>query len=231
MSTKVLQLVNSAFFGLSCHVSSPMQAVSLIGVDNIRALVLSVHVFSEFANQLLHDLAFLWTHSCTTAAFAKAIAHSQNSTRNVEDDAFTAGLLHDVGRLVLASTCTAEYKRVLQRAREQPGMVVSASEREAFGCTHAEAGAYLLGLWGLPDSIVEAVAWHHTPSHCQPASFCPLIAVHVADYYEHHARPDCPAGEKEPVDEGLLDNRGLKGQLGEWTRICQELDLHGETHA
>jgi HD-like signal output (HDOD) protein len=118
MSTKVLQLVNSAFFGMPCHISSPNQAVALLGIDNIRSLVLSVHVFSEFENQLTQDLAFLWTHSLSTAAFAREISRTQNCARNLVDDAFAAGLLHDVGRLVLASSCTAEYKDVLRQAAD-----------------------------------------------------------------------------------------------------------------
>jgi HD-like signal output (HDOD) protein/CheY-like chemotaxis protein len=230
MSSKVLQLVNSAFFGLPCHVASPQQAVSLLGIDNIRALVLSVHAFSQFENQLTKDLEFLWKHSLATSAFARAICQSQNSNRNLTDDAFTAGLLHDVGRLVLASACTAEYGEVLRRAAEKK-MDISTSEQQAFGCTHAGVGAYLLGLWGLPNSIVEAVAWHHDPSRAQPPGFCALIAVHAADSYDHRIHSYPSQCDHPKVDEELVASLALKDRLPIWESTCRELDLNGENNA
>jgi HD-like signal output (HDOD) protein/ActR/RegA family two-component response regulator len=230
MASKVLQLVNSAFFGLPCQVASPKQAVALIGIDNIRALVLSVHVFSELEHQLTNDLAFLWKHGCATAAFARVVSQSQESSRNQADDAFTAGLLHDIGRLVLASACTAEYSRVLRTASDTKTTIL-ACEREVFGCTHAEVGAYLLGLWGLPDAIVEAVAWHHEPSQAHQAGFSPLIAVHAADHCDHlmHSYPN--QNHVPNLDENLLAEMGLKDRLTVWLQACQELDRKGEDHA
>jgi HD-like signal output (HDOD) protein/CheY-like chemotaxis protein len=158
MSAKVLQLVNSAFFGLSSRVSSPQQAVLLIGIENLKALVLSVQVFSDLGGHLTRELGFLWNHSMSTAGFAKAIARVELASSGVREYAFTAGLLHDVGRLVLASAFGSEYQQVLKRAAE-PGVLLASCEGDAFGCTHNGVGAYLLGLWGLTDSIVEAVAW------------------------------------------------------------------------
>jgi len=230
MSTKVLQLVNSAFFGMPCHISSPKQAVALLGIDNIRSLVLSVHVFSEFENQLTQELAFLWTHSLTTAAFSREISRSQNCARNLVDDAFAAGLLHDVGRLVLASACTADYRGVLRQAAENRADL-SACEQEAFGCSHAEVGAYLLGLWGLPDLIVEAVAWHHTPAKAEPTEFSPLIAVHVADNYDHQFHNYATPRHGITLDEELLLKLGLKDRLEIWVKVCQEPDPNGESNA
>src|SRR5277367_4828044 len=103
MCAKVLQLANSSFFGLSNRVSSPRQAALLIGIENLKALVLSVQVFSDLGGHLTRELGFLWNHSMTTASFAKAIARVEQCSSGVMEDAFTAGLLHDVGRLVLAS--------------------------------------------------------------------------------------------------------------------------------
>lgn len=150
MTSKVLQLVNSAFFALPCHISSPHQAVSLLGIDNIRALVLSVHVFSEFEGTPNSRLAALWPRSLAAAAFARAISRAERSPQRLEDDAFAAGLLHDIGRLVLASTCREQYTHVLENLR-QGQITLAQAESQTFGCTHAEVGAYLLGLWGLPE--------------------------------------------------------------------------------
>jgi HD-like signal output (HDOD) protein len=230
MCAKVLQLVNSAFFGLSCQVSSPQQAVAMIGFENLRALVLSVEVFSGFGGQSTQDLAFLWNHSMATASFAKAIAKMQLSARGLVDDAFAAGLLHDVGRLVLASAFGGEYQQVLRRAA-QPGALLAGCEEEAFGCTHNAAGAYLLGLWGLADSVVEAVAWHHQPAHAQPMAFSALIAVHAADYYENQMHANSGFEENSAIDEGLLGQLGLQQQLGPWSQVCQEVIARGKRNA
>jgi HD-like signal output (HDOD) protein/CheY-like chemotaxis protein len=229
MCAKVLQLVNSAFFGLSSRVSSAQQATVLIGIENLKALVLSVQVFSDFGGSLAQDLAFLWNHSMATASFAKAIARVQRSAIGIVDDAFTAGLLHDIGRLVLASAFGAEYQEVLRRAAE-PGALLAQCEGDAFGCTHNAVGAYLLGLWGLGDSIVEAVAWHHQPAHAQPTSLSALIAVHAADYYDNQSQGH-PSSEKSALDERLLSQLGLQPQMPLWAEACHEVAARNETHA
>jgi HD-like signal output (HDOD) protein len=230
MCAKVLQLANSAFFGLSCHISSPQQAVSLIGIENLKALVLSVQVFSDLGGPLTQNLGFLWGHSMTTASFAKAIARVQRSSRAVMDDAFTAGLLHDVGRLVLACAFGVEYQQVLKRT-EDPGVLLAQCEGDAFGCTHNGVGAYLLGLWGLTDSIVEAVASHHEPARAQPASFSPLIAVHAADYYDNRLQVHPPSDETSVLDELLLTQLGLQPQLVPWEEACREVAARSGTNA
>jgi len=230
MSAKVLQLVNSAFFGLSSRVSSPQQAAILIGIENLKALVLSVQVFSDLGGHLTRELGFLWNHSMTTASFAKAITRVELSSRGVMEDAFTAGLLHDVGRLVLASAFGAEYQLVLKRAAE-PGALLAQCEADAFGCTHNGVGAYLLGLWGLTDSVVEAVAWHHQPAHAQPASFSALIAVHAADYYDNQLQVHPASDETSEMDEPLLTQIGLQRQLPSWEKACRELASRSEPNA
>lgn len=227
MTSKVLQLVNSAFFALPCHISSPHQAISLLGVDNIRAVVLSVHVFSELEDNPNPHLAELWPHSVTTGVFARAIARSERSTQAVEDDTFAAGLLHDIGRLVLASACTAQYGDALECVRQKK-MTLAQAEFQIFGCTHAEVGAYLLGLWGLPDSVVQAVAWHHMPSRSGASAFAPVIAVHIADACYHRLYPDSEMNEYPAMDESLLARLGLIGRAAEWWNICKELHAKGE---
>jgi len=230
MSAKVLQLVNSAFFGLSNRVSSPQQAALLIGIENLKALVLSVQVFSDLGGHFTQDLGFLWDHSMSTAGFAKAIARIQLCSQGVVEDAFTSGLLHDVGRLVLASAFGAEYQQVLKRAAE-PGVLLARCEADAFGCTHNGVGAYLLGLWGLTDSIVEAVAWHHQPAQAQPTAFSALIAVHVADYYDNQLHVHPLSDETSGMDEPLLTQIGLQRQLPSWEKACREVVSRSEQNA
>ena len=229
MSSKLLQLVNSAFFGLASPVSSVKQAASLIGMDNIRALALSVNVFSRFEGSLQEDMAFLWEHSLATAGFAKAIAKTQNGARGEVDDAFTAGILHDVGRLILAFACPRDYRNVLDKTGGSTTML--AAEQEVFGCTHAAVGAYLLGLWGLPDAIVAAAAWHHDPCAGAAPAFCPLIAVHVANHYDHARHSYPPLGAQPAIDQALLARLGLQERLAAWTNACSELEPKKKNHA
>jgi len=229
MSVKLLQLVNSAFFGLACQVSSPKQAAALIGVENIRALVLSVHVFSEFHGRFHEDMAFLWDHSFAAAVFARAIARAQTAGRQTEDDSFTAGLLHDIGRLVLVCSCSDEYQQVLRSCKEKDIRLV-AGEIETFGCSHSAVGAYLVGLWGLPHAVVEAVAWHHEPAQAMHDAFSPVMAVHVADYFAHRKHTEAVIDEAPEIDEKFLARLGLENELPRWQDICHELAAEGQLH-
>jgi putative nucleotidyltransferase with HDIG domain len=218
MTAKILQLINSAFFSVPQCVSSPAQAVSLLGVDNIKALVLSVHIFSSLESKLAGGLSILWKHSLSTANLAKAIARCQGADQKVKDEAFTAGLLHDIGIVVLASSFFEKYGAIFQKAATP--LATWKEEQEEFGCSHGEIGAYLLGLWGLPDPVVQAVAWHHRPSEAAPLAFCPLVAVHVAD--QLHCRVALPDREAE-IDMDLLNQLGLQNQIPAWEQACADL--------
>lgn len=229
MCMKVLQLVNSAFFGLPGQISNPRQAAALIGIDNLKALVLSVHVFSQFESSSDTDLSCLWKHCLATAGCAKAIARLQNAPRMMVDESFTAGLLHDVGKLILFSAYKAECSRIWKQAATEkiPALTL---EREVLGCTHAAVGAYLLGLWGLPDSVVEAVAWHHQPAEAAPEFFSPLIVVHAANCLDHRLHSYAGCCETPELDQSLLSRLGLAGRPPAWELTCRELDTKSENH-
>jgi len=158
MTAKILQIANSAFLGLRCHISNPAQAVCMIGMDMVRALVVSVHVFSQYEGQPSISLRWqdLWEHSVGVATLAKKIAGSQKSVKLVVEDSFTAGLLHDVGKIILLAEMPKEYGSIIDRLVD-PSQSLADLEREKFGCTHADVGAYLIGVWGLPHSLTQAV--------------------------------------------------------------------------
>lgn len=182
MTAKVLQLVNSAYFGLRRHINTPVEAVVYLGMEQIKALVLSVHIFTHaetkgFCKNFLKDL---WEHSFLTGLYAKTIAESEMLDKSFVDTAFTAGVLHDVGKLIFASSYPDSYDQIINRVKTEH-LYFGELERESFKVTHSEIGAYLLSIWGLPDKIVEAVMFHHSPRLCISEEFSALTTVHVAN--------------------------------------------------
>lgn len=219
MTTKILQLVNSAFFGIPRHVSSPAQAVGLLGLETVKALVLSVQVFTQFQGAARSGLALesLWTHSGATGALAKGIAGKESCPRDEIDEAFLAGLLHDVGKLVIAVNLPDKHREVTELAKTD-AVPLHSAEMVILGSTHAEVGAYLLGLWGLSDPIVEAVAFHHRPAESAAPEFRPLTAVHVADALEYEAVGAATANPQ--VDTEHLTMIGRAERLPEWRALA-----------
>ena len=164
MSLKVMQLVNSAFFGLTSHVTDPVHAVSLLGVEVMKALVVSVHVFASFesSQSQYFSLEEFTTHSQAVAGIAKEFARTESYDARAIDDAFIAGLFHDVGKLVLAANKPSFYDASEGYAMSHHDTFMH-GEKAMDHTNHAQVGAYLLGLWGFRDDIVEAVAYHHQP--------------------------------------------------------------------
>jgi putative nucleotidyltransferase with HDIG domain len=221
MSVKILQIVNSAFFGLPRHVPDPVQAVCLLGLDVLRALVVTIHIFAELPLDGVDDLGLrnLWKHSTETGAMAKMIASAQGCDREACDHALMAGLLHDTGKLILAASQTQRYREALRLAEER-AMPPLAAERDVFGATHAEVGAYLLGLWGLPDPTVEAVAFHHRPADCEAIAVTPLTAVHVANALQHAHHRTNAEGPPDGLDTAYLEHLGLAERWPAWRDQC-----------
>ena len=221
MTAKILQLVNSAYFGLRGTVSTAEQAVNLLGLDTVQALVLTVHVFSQFS--ATHDSRFnmdrLWEVSMETGALARAIAKAEQAPTLMIDQAYTAGLLHDVGTLVLAANVPKLYDAMVKTAHDQ-GIPLWEVERQELGVTRADVGAYLLGLWGLGDPIVEAVAFHHRPSDCVGNTFSPLTAVHVANVLQEELACQATGRAPSQIDLVYLDTLHLTDRLPHWREIA-----------
>ncbi len=182
MTAKILKLVNSAFFSLRREVSNPADAAAFLGLDTIKSLVLSLNAFSQYESVKTDgfSLAALWNHSLATASAAKRIAQLEKSVAKTVDHAFAAGLLHDVGKTVLAFNFPDQYGKTIQLAQSQGADLLKA-EQETFGANHADVGGYLLGLWGLPVPVVDAISLHHQPSLGADEVFTPLTAVHAAN--------------------------------------------------
>jgi putative nucleotidyltransferase with HDIG domain len=176
---KVLQLVNSAFFGLGRRITSSREAVAYLGISPLRSVVLSVELMRTFKVPRPIAGFSLDTLEQHSAIVARTAGRLVRSTRRAEN-AFTAGLLHDIGKLVLASEHPDKLEALLAEAHAT-GRPLHEIEREQNGTTHAEIGAYLLGLWGLPYAVVEAVQRHHLPSAVRPAPLDSTGAVAVVN--------------------------------------------------
>jgi putative nucleotidyltransferase with HDIG domain len=199
MAAKVLQLANSAFFGLRRRISNPADAIAYLGLNRIQHLFLTIHAFSQFVPPVssAFSIELLWEHSLSTAAHAKAIAEEEEAGKDIAQNAFTAGLLHDIGKLMFACRLADRHSEAVNLAKAK-NMPLWVAEHQVLAVSHAEIGGYLLGLWGLPDDIVEAVAYHHRPSDCVNKAFCALTAVHAADCHSiNHDCPDIPAPQPE----------------------------------
>ncbi|HXI39126.1 MAG TPA: response regulator [Bryobacteraceae bacterium] len=229
MTAKVLQIANSAFFGLYRYVASPAEAVVYLGVDTIKALTLSTSVFSAFQQSgLAHGfIEELQRHSIATGVVASIIAKAENAPKKVCDTCLVSGLLHDVGKLVLATECPAEYGLVLAAVRDG-AVACHELERQALGATHAEVGAYLLWLWGLPDPVCNAVAFHHRPAESSEAAFAAGTAIHVADALEHEMSGPAEGGCRIDLDTNHLTKLGLTDRLPGWRQISSQYSLKGQ---
>ena len=218
MTAKVLQIVNSAFFGLGRHISNTTQAVTYLGFETIKALALSIKVFSQFDSAKMKSFSIenLWNHSAVVGSVAKEIAKSRLREKSEIENAFMSGLLHDIGKLLFAMNMSDSYNEAVSRAAEE-GRPLEEVEREIFGTTHAELGSYLLGIWGLPDPIVEAVAFHHMPQQCPEQTFIPLTTVHVANGLAHEM-----LSKDEKLIEAKIDMEYLKRlDLEDWLSDCR----------
>jgi HD-like signal output (HDOD) protein len=213
MCVKVLQLVNSAYFGLSRPLSSVAHAIGYLGLDLLRGLALTLNVFAATGPRGSTGTSFerLQQTAILTARVAKQLVSDPSEA----EAAFTAGLVHDIGTIILALTVPDRYAEITRRSMQtrSPSHVI---EREVLGATHAEVGGYLLGVWGLPLPIVEAVAYHHGPPPARRQRMDTAMALYIGDALAGQAL----AGHDAHEGAAELDLSGLE-QAG--VAVAQEL--------
>jgi HD-like signal output (HDOD) protein len=178
LTLKVLQIANSAFFRRARRITNIEQAVQYLGFQTVRNLVMCAEVFSRWPGRMRHaavDLEDLQMHAQHTAAVAQALTEGTQ----ISDDTVLAALLHDIGYWVLIQECPRELEQAVELALAA-GISLPEAEYEILGASHAEIGAYLLAIWGLPYAVVEAVAHHHHPTRVKPAGLDCLSALAVA---------------------------------------------------
>jgi len=224
MVAKVLHLVNSSFFGLSRRLTSIREAVSYLGLSLLRNLIFSVAVFRAFESEtpmpgFSHER--LQSHALAVAHLAKRICPA----REHADDAFVAALLADIGQLVMATHLPTLFADIIARTHADE-TTLHGAEYTRLGFSHAEVGAYLLGLWQLPYAVVEGVAHHHDASRIPPHRFIAADAAYIA-----HALVQSTAfAPKDPfdvpvvaLDARYLEALGVQDELPAWRAMADEV--------
>lgn len=220
LSAKVLQLANSAVFGLQLRVVHPAEAVAYLGLETTKALLLLAHTFSYFERVTNFSLSALQNHALTVARFARRIAEVESATQEVQSESFTAGLLHDLGKLLLAANLPEQFEQAVERSKQTPCQLWEA-ERDLVGASHAEVSGFLLDTWHLASPVVNAVTWHHEPQKGAGANrFTALSAVYAANLLDHQLRAEGKNGNPVEPDVPYLGAIGCTERWSDWSAAC-----------
>ncbi len=219
LSTQILRLANSAYFNLSRKLSSCRQAVDVLGIETVRALLMvSEFYVSETADSAeTCESKTLAERSLMIGGLSRQIALTLNLDEAQVDEAATAGVLCHIGTAILRLNHFEKFSTAMSLVESGTKSVFEA-EREVFGASHAELAAYLMGLWGFPDGVVEAVAFHHEPSKSGKTEVSPLSVVHLAQAFvgsfkssESNLFVRTPL--HYPTDETYIESIGLADRI------------------
>jgi len=225
LSAKVLQLVNSAFIGLPHRTSSIESAVRFIGFNLLKSLIAYCEIFEVLVGDRLEDQPDR-LHNLLTAAIARELVRDPR----LAEEAFTAGLFHDLGRLILNLAVPEEYARVVLACRDTR-LAPHLEERARFGATAAEVGAYLLALWGIPYPVVEAVAHHPEPWRVSGQGLELPAIVHIACALAREQRSDSAGDSAFDESREYFRERGVDVLLPEWRKVATTLQLQYQKSA
>jgi putative nucleotidyltransferase with HDIG domain len=211
MSAKILQLVNSAFFGLRYNISDPVQAVSLLGINVVKSLVLYIKIFSDSMqiNSEYISIDDTSRHSLLVAQAAEKIYLAETNDKLLSKEAFVAGMLHDIGKLIIIQV--PNYDKLISVEINTNGCSLEEAEYKCFGVSHAEVGAYLLGIWNIPDHLVEAVAFHHNKFDDNMVSIANV--VRYSNYYIN----------MNSVKENKVPEKLLEIPFTKWKELLDEI--------
>jgi putative nucleotidyltransferase with HDIG domain len=186
LTAQLLKIVNSAALGLAHPIHSISAAVTVLGVVRLQSLVMSAWAFFFADEKMCHGFspAAEWSHALAVAETAQKMAKERRASASVAEAAFITGILHDVGKILLAANSPDTYAGIIAMAKKQNKPLWEA-EMEVLTYSHAEVGACMLGLWGLDLSIVEAVAYHHHPGLADVKEVSPAKLVYDANLQVH----------------------------------------------
>jgi len=223
MTAELLKLTNSSYYSTSTTVSAPLQAVRILGLEIVQTLVLQLGIFHQFqgSEEMAKQIELLNGYSQALGDLAERVALAAGEPDSVAKAAHCAALLSAIGSLVLLSEKSDDYRAALETVG--PDHPLHVAEAEKFGADHTLIGAYLLGLWGFSDSIIEAITFSHRPSNCVSCVNPVLTALHVA----RAVGPPFPLLDKGktsplPLDQTYLADTGRAGSASNWRRAAEE---------
>lgn len=179
LSSKILRIINSGFYGL--NTASIKTAILNLGLMNLKTLILATEVF-DFKNTNSFNKDLLWKHSSLSNKITSQI-HEKLIGKRIPEHYSTAGLLHNIGKMIFLKCFTRKYDKLFQTIEKNPNLSFCQLEKDTFGVTHEEVGAYLLQWWEIPNSVVEAALYHHKPLSSCSMNREIVSIVHVANYY------------------------------------------------
>lgn len=211
LATKVLKLVNSAFYGFPGKISTITHAIVILGFSTIKNVVLTASIFDAFrkkgSGQEDFDLEQFWLHSIACGAAAQSIAKFLGN--NDKEECFIAGLLHDLGKIIVCQYLPDDFGKMLANTKKK-GILIYESEQELFDVTHQEVGAYITERWNLPKNLQYAVKFHHSPNPSREHYTITAI-VHCADIFVRALDFGNGGDSKIPVmSENVWKNFGLE---------------------
>jgi HD-like signal output (HDOD) protein len=218
LSAKVLQLANSPLFGRDYLVTSPADAVFCLGTSMIAAVVLSQSLFKNYHANTHPEFSLtgIWSHCWETAALAQSYCRKQGLPRQAREEVFLAGLLHETGRLILIDNFPAQYQAACDAAR-QAGSPLGPRLRDTFQAAPCQVAAYLLDLWGMPNSVVTAVSLLEHPEEEKAGAFTAATALYIADQVSSRETPPDPFPPEE-WNTAYLRSIGCSEDLRHWSR-------------
>ncbi len=220
LTSEVLRLTKSACRALPNNITDPVKAVESLGLEPVKALVMALRFLAEHSHSRPAYLSLekLWQHSTNVAQIARDLMLFETKDRVQVAEALVAGLLHNLGKVVLAANFDDLYGRVHSLARKQP-VALWDIEKEMFGANHGEIGACLVGMWNMPSAVVQAVALHLEPPLGENQHLTTLAAVHIANVLEHEMQPSDEFRVAPVFNAPFLNELGLLERLPVWRAV------------
>jgi putative nucleotidyltransferase with HDIG domain len=233
LSAKILQIVNMSVYATSGRINSVVSAVIYLGVNILRALIVSIQVFNlNSGNQnLAKHQHTLEKHSMKVAECSRTLAQSLKVDRAIADDSFTSGLLHDIGKIVMLGKIH-NWNDLYETAKEQNQQLYMIEEK-VLKTSHSKIGAYLLGIWGFSIEVLDAVAFHHTPSKL-PAKkvVSALTFVHVAEAMIENEKYVDEDTFLDRLDIDYISDLGIRHQImAAYKELCSKTDQKTTTNS
>jgi putative nucleotidyltransferase with HDIG domain len=212
LTAKILKLANSAFYGFPREISTVNHAIVVLGFETVKSLGLSVSVLERFAGggkDTAFDRQKFWEHSIACGVGARMLA--AKSRYRVHGEAFAAGILHDIGKLILSQFFPDEFGEIMTIVQTE-NLYIGEAEERVLGVTHAEIGSWLAEKWNLPAQLVDAITYHHAPGRMERGAELPSL-IHLADFLCRHEKIGDGGGRRLPkLDPAALRAFGIHAE-------------------